>query len=70
MSQTIKLTVKFLSGSTQFSVDVPADASVAALKKAIQPQASLAPEAQKIIFSGRILKDEDTLEKVGSFSCF
>lgn len=56
-----------LSDGTKFDVEVDGDGSVYDLKKAIEPKTTppAAPENQKIVFKGKILKDEDLLSLAG-----
>jgi ubiquilin len=62
-----KIKVKHLSaGQVEYTVDVDPSTTVRELKVKLHPLSQLAPQNQKIIFAGRILKDEDTLEKVGA----
>jgi len=57
----MKLVIRQSSGD-QFEVEVPTTATVLELKQACEKTVNLAPEAQRLIFKGRILKDEQTLE--------
>ena len=60
---SISLTVRFVTGES-FPLVIAADATVRALKEAIQAakgEAGFAADAQKIVASGKILKDGDTL---------
>jgi ubiquilin len=59
---SLKLVIRQSNGD-QFEVEVEsAAASVAELKKACESGAQLPPDQQRLIFKGRILKDEQTLE--------
>jgi len=61
----LKITVKPLKGDN-FEVEAQPEAKVEDLKKliaAVRPE--FAADAQKLIHSGRILKDEDTVESIG-----
>lgn len=65
---SINVSVRLNDGS-KFSVDVDGDGSVYDLKKAIEPKTTppAPPENQKIVFKGKILKDEDLLSLTGKF---
>ena len=69
MAEPIQLSVK-APGDKKLSVSIAADATVLALKEAIQaalaaetPSDDCPPAQQRLIFSGRVLKDEDALTK-------
>ena len=50
------------SNGEQFEVTVAATATVLQLKQAAEAGSKLPPDQQRLIFKGRILKDEQTLE--------
>lgn len=65
MAETLSLNIKGPS-DTKLAVSVPADASVADLKAAVEAaDASFPKDQQRLIFSGRVLKDEDPISKYG-----
>jgi hypothetical protein len=65
MSEELSLNIKG-PNDTKLSVTVPADASVADLKAAVEAaNADFPKDQQRLIFSGRVLKDEDPLTKYG-----
>ncbi|KAL7750236.1 hypothetical protein RI367_004409 [Sorochytrium milnesiophthora] len=49
----------------RFEMRVPLDTTVAAFKELIQEKANIEPAAQRLVFSGRILRDEDVLSSYG-----
>lgn len=55
-----------LSDASTIEATVDKDATVADLKKALSGPANCPPDAQKIVFKGRILKDDDTLVGYGA----
>ena len=46
----------------KYTVDVAADATIAQLKEAIAQVADVAPDQQRLIYAGRVLKDVNSLE--------
>ncbi|QIW97544.1 hypothetical protein AMS68_003062 [Peltaster fructicola] len=62
VEQTITFTVKS-SSDQKFSLTVPASSTVSDLKQTLSTSeyADLPPERQRLIYSGRVLKDPDTL---------
>lgn len=50
------------SGQSKWDVSVDADSTVAQFKTAIAETSQIAPENQRLIYSGKILKDDQTLE--------
>lgn len=58
----IKITLRQNSG-TQFDVTVSSKGTVRDLKDACVEKASLSADEQRLIFKGKILKDEMTLEE-------
>ncbi|GAA5855547.1 hypothetical protein JCM8547_007885 [Rhodosporidiobolus lusitaniae] len=64
MSDQLDLNIK--AGDTKLLVTVSADATVLDLKQAVAAKdSSFSADALRLIFSGRVLKDEDKLEKYG-----
>jgi ubiquilin len=57
MADKIKLIIRQSSGD-QFDVEVAANATVLELKQACVEGSKLQPDQQRLIFKGRILKDE------------
>lgn len=51
-----------LSGDSKYDVAVEPSATVAVLKTLIEAQAEVKPEAQRLIYSGKVLKDLETVE--------
>jgi ubiquilin len=57
-----------LSDASTFSVSIDPTSKVIELKRAIEPKCTptAPPETQKLVYKGRILKDDDTLESYGA----
>ncbi|KAH0687933.1 hypothetical protein KY290_019594 [Solanum tuberosum] len=53
------------SSGTKFSVQVSLDSTVGSFKSILAQQANIPAEQQRLIYKGRILKDEQTLESYG-----
>ncbi|XP_064953880.1 ubiquitin domain-containing protein DSK2a-like isoform X1 [Musa acuminata AAA Group] len=53
------------SSGSKFSVQTALDSTVAALKAALVEKCNIPVEQQRLIYKGRILKDEQTLESYG-----
>lgn len=51
-----------VSGGTQFSMELEPAMTILEVKQKAEAQCNFAPEAMKIIYKGRILKNEDTLD--------
>jgi ubiquilin len=67
---TISVNVR-LSDASTFTVSVSPEGTVKDLKTAIDPQVpggGCPPEQQKLVYKGRILKDEDSLASYGERS--
>lgn len=63
----MKVNVRCSDGSL-LSVNVESDATILNIKEKIHAQlADTPPSAQKIVYKGRILKDEDTLAGLSEF---
>lgn len=60
MAEKIKLTLRQNSGS-QFDVEVDPTATIKELKQACQDGAGMPADEMRLIFKGKILKDEQTL---------
>ncbi len=58
MSDTFKIRVKFLSKDT-YEVEVSSDTIVAELKKLLEAQSKVKPAEIKLIFKGKILRQDD-----------
>ncbi|KAL8445826.1 hypothetical protein Emed_005382 [Eimeria media] len=54
-----------VSGGTQFSLDVEEDWSVRTLKEKCQEKTDIPVAAQRLIYKGRILKDDDLISSQG-----
>jgi ubiquilin len=67
--QAITVGVRVSTGTT-FDIDVEPDWDVAQLKAALVEKSGCAVEQQRLIYKGRILKDEATLESYGQYTCF
>jgi hypothetical protein len=62
-SEIINIVVKFLKENV--SIDISSSATVSEVKKAVQEKTEIPAGEQKLIFAGRILKDNDTLDSCG-----
>lgn len=60
MSDTIKITIKS-SGDTKYEVEVSPSITVLELKTEISSQASIPADRQRLIYSGKVLKDTETV---------
>lgn len=63
--KTITVNVKTTSG-TKYSVVIAEDATIEQLKQELSPQCGLAPEEQRLIYSGHILRNEQTLKNLST----
>lgn len=63
--QTPKMTVKFKTTQTAHELAVPQKATVAKVKQLLSDQLGNPKDKITLIFSGKILKDPDTLESYG-----
>eukprot|EP00127_Corallochytrium_limacisporum_P001013 Clim_evm12s34 gene=Clim_evmTU12s34 len=63
----VKINIKAPSVGNKSIVveDVELSSTVRELKERIQPELNVAPESQRLIFLGQVLKDEQTLESCG-----
>ncbi|WMV18026.1 hypothetical protein MTR67_011411 [Solanum verrucosum] len=61
----VTINIRCSSGS-KFSVQVSLDSTVGSFKSILAQQANIPAEQQRLIYKGRILKDEQTLE---SYDC-
>jgi ubiquilin len=61
-----------MANAATFSVEVDFSATVAELKAQIasSDKADCEPERQKLVYKGKILKDDDTLESYGTQSLY
>ncbi|RUS19769.1 hypothetical protein BC937DRAFT_86949 [Endogone sp. FLAS-F59071] len=64
-SLLITLTIKSLEPSATHAITVPRDASVFNLKERICAIAEVNPQRQRLIFQGRVLKDDKNLTEYG-----
>ncbi|PIS53953.1 hypothetical protein CJI97_003651 [Candidozyma auris] len=60
MSEQITINVKS-SGDKKFEVKVDTSSSIADLKTIISGEADVPPERQRLVYSGKVLKDEETV---------
>ena len=58
----ITINIKVQSSGAEFSVTIGLEVTVKALKEKCVEQSGVPVEDQKLIFKGRILKDENSLE--------
>ncbi|KJE91625.1 ubiquitin family protein [Capsaspora owczarzaki ATCC 30864] len=66
MSGPVTVTIKASTGSKiTVTVDDPATHTILKVKQEVAPQVSLEPSQIRLIYSGRILKDEDTVASYG-----
>ncbi|KAK3008456.1 hypothetical protein RJ639_013285 [Escallonia herrerae] len=56
------------SNNTKFSVQVTLDSTVGSFKSIVARSCDIPAEQQRLIYKGRILKDDQTLESYGN-SC-
>ena len=59
----ITIKIKVQSSGAEFAVIIGLEATVKALKEKCVEQSGVPVEDQKLIFKGRILKDENSLEE-------
>ncbi|RWW12453.1 hypothetical protein GW17_00023876 [Ensete ventricosum] len=69
VAAAVTVHVRSSSGS-KFSVQTALDSTVAALKASLVEKCNIPAEQQRLIYKGRILKDEQTLESYGAFPDF
>ena len=60
----MKLSVKTLTGTT-FPIEAEADETVAQLKVKVHAAQGFEPDTQKLIYAGKILKDDQALSTCG-----
>lgn len=65
-AQTIRIFVVSASGGGRQEVRISPELTVADFKRELQLINEVAPEDQRLIYRGRILKDEDTLSSYGT----
>ena len=58
--EMLKLKVKTSTGA-QYDLEVEATSTVEEVKKLLEPQSSIPADQQRLIYSGHILKNENTL---------
>eukprot|EP00730_Choanoeca_flexa_P006367 TRINITY_DN12142_c0_g2_i27.p2 TRINITY_DN12142_c0_g2~~TRINITY_DN12142_c0_g2_i27.p2 ORF type:complete len:170 (+),score=18.40 TRINITY_DN12142_c0_g2_i27:138-647(+) len=63
-AEAITVNVKLISGSS-FSVDVAADIKIEDLRTKLAEQSEIPSSQQRLVYSGRILKDGQTLSSYG-----
>ena len=64
----MKLNIRMMSADT-FEVEAEESDTVSKLKSLIHDKNGTPPEQQKLVFRGRILRDDDTLESCRALSC-
>jgi ubiquilin len=60
-SKKINITVKTASGS-KYEIQVETTVTIGELKKLLEEKSQVAAEQQRLIYSGKVLRDELTLE--------
>lgn len=55
------------SNGSKFSVLVNLDSTVGSFKSVLAEQSEVPPDQQRLIYKGRILKDDQTLQSYGVF---
>eukprot|EP01147_Barroeca_monosierra_P000465 gene465-3798_t len=63
-SSDIQVVIKMLSGRS-FTISCPPNVTTAQLKELIQPEANIPVDQQRLVYSGKILKDSDELQARG-----
>ena len=66
-ASTQTINIRLMANAATFSVEVDFSSTVLELKKLIagSDKADCEPERQKLVYKGKILKDDDTLESYG-----
>ena len=62
----VQINVKFLS-NTKYTLDVELSSTVKDLKVLLEEKTNIGSPQQRLIFKGRILKDDVTLESCGMY---
>lgn len=62
----IKLIIKPTQGDSKYTVEAERTWTVADLKEGVAKEADITVEDQKLIYKGKILKDDDVLQDLGS----
>ena len=62
--KTVHVTIR-MSDGTKFEVDVDLSSTVGALKEKVVEKANCAKDLQRMIYKGRILKDDDVWATLG-----
>jgi hypothetical protein len=62
----IKLTVKTSTGQ-QYSIEVEPSAKIEEVKQMLAEQSNIPADQQRLIYSGHILKNENSVDSYGSF---
>lgn len=58
------------SNGTKFTVRTSLDSSISAFKAALAQNCDVPADQQRLIYKGRILKDDQTLESYGTLSLY
>lgn len=61
----VKVNIRCSNG-TKFSVDIDLESSVETFKAALAEKCEVPPQQQRLIYKGRILKDDQTLKSYGT----
>ena len=66
-ASTQTINIRLMANAATFSVEVDFSSTVLELKQLIagSDKADCEPERQKLVYKGKILKDDDTLESYG-----
>ena len=57
------------SNGSKFSVQISLESTVGAFKTVLSQNCDIPAEQQRLIYKGRILKDDQTLESYGMLTC-
>lgn len=68
MDSKINIVVKTAAGK-QYKLEVAASATVAEVKKQLEPQCEIPADLQRLIYSGHVTDDSKTLESYGTSLC-
>lgn len=65
MDSKINITVKTAAGK-QYKLEVSSSATIAEVKKELEPQCEISADLQRLIYSGHVTEDAKTLESYGT----